>query len=131
MDPELVRMADMDPELEAFIALFPRADLTDPVRERKNLAALAAAAPAPDTTGMAIEDRTVPADPAVAVRIYRPHLAWPDRGPVASEPGPDGSSRRRRSIDTACRGHTSQPRRSPRSRRQRSGPSTALGHQTG
>src|SRR4029453_9048679 len=77
------------------------------------LAALAAAAPAPDTTGMAIEDRTVPADPAVPVRIYRPHLAWPDRRPVASEPGPDGSSRWRRSIDTACRGHTSQPRRSP------------------
>ncbi|WP_420823929.1 hypothetical protein [Streptomyces roseifaciens] len=33
----------MDPELEAFIPMFPRADLTDPVTERKNLAALAAA----------------------------------------------------------------------------------------
>jgi acetyl esterase/lipase len=65
----------MDPELEAFIPLFPPADLTDPVTERKNLAALAAALPAPDTTGMEIEDRTVPADQDVAVRIYRPHQA--------------------------------------------------------
>ena len=31
--------------------------------------------PAPDTTGMEIEDRTVAADPDVAVRIYRPHQA--------------------------------------------------------
>jgi acetyl esterase len=75
MDPELVRMVDMDPELEAFIPLFPRADLTDPVTERKHLAALAAALPAPDTTGMEIGDRTVPADPDVATRTYRPHLA--------------------------------------------------------
>ena len=68
-------MVIMDPELEAFIPLFPPADLTDPVTARKNLAELAAAAPAPDTTGMEIEDRTVPADPEVAVRIYRPHQA--------------------------------------------------------
>jgi len=70
-----VRMARMDPELEAFIPLFPPAELTDPVTARKNLAELAAAAPAPDTTGMEIEDRTVPADPEVPVRIYRPHRA--------------------------------------------------------
>ena len=70
-----VRMARIDPELEAFIPLFPPADLTDPVTARKNLAELAAAAPAPDTRGMEIEDRTVPADPDVAVRIYRPHRA--------------------------------------------------------
>jgi acetyl esterase len=69
------RMGGMDPELEAFIPLFPPADLTDPVTERKNLAELAAAAPAPDTSGMEIEDRTVPADPDVPVRIYRPHRA--------------------------------------------------------
>jgi hypothetical protein len=124
-------MVIMDPELEAFIPLFPPADLTDPPSARTHLAALAAALPAPDTTRLEIEERTVAADPEVAVRLYRPHQAWPDRGPMASEPGPDGSSRRRRSIDTACRGHTSQPRRSPRSRRQRSGSSTALGHQTG
>jgi acetyl esterase/lipase len=69
------RMVIMDPELEAFIPLFPRADLTDPVTARKSLAALAAAVPTPDTADMEIEDRTVPADPDVAVRIYRPHQA--------------------------------------------------------
>ena len=74
----------MDPELEAFIPLFPPADLTDPVTARKHLAALAAAVPALDTAGLEIEDRTVPADPEVAVRSYRPHQAWPDRGPMAS-----------------------------------------------
>jgi acetyl esterase len=68
-------MVDMDPELEAFIPLFPPADLTDPVTARKNLAALAASVPALDTADMQIEDRTVPADPGVAVRIYRPHQA--------------------------------------------------------
>jgi len=70
-----VKMARIDPELEAFIPLFPRDDLTDPVTARKALAGLAAAAPAPDTTGMEIEDRTVPADPEVPVRIYCPHRA--------------------------------------------------------
>lgn len=65
----------MDPELEAFIPLFPPADLTDPVIERANLAKLAASVPAPDTSQLEIEDRTVPADPEVAVRIYRPHQA--------------------------------------------------------
>jgi acetyl esterase len=68
-------MVDMDPELEAFIPLFPPADLTDPVTARKNLAALAASVPALDTADMQIEDRTVPADPGVAVRIYRLHQA--------------------------------------------------------
>ena len=65
----------MDPELEAFIPLFPPADLTDPVTARKDLAALAAAVPTPDTTAMEVTDRTVPADPEVAVRTYRPHQA--------------------------------------------------------
>lgn len=67
----------MDPELRAFIPLFPPADLTDPATARKHLAELAAAAPAPDTTGMEIQDRTVPADPDpdVPVRVYRPHQA--------------------------------------------------------
>src|SRR5262249_14414918 len=60
---------------EAFIPLFPDADLTDPVTARKDLAQLAATAPAPDTAALAIEDRTVPADPGVPVRIYRPHGA--------------------------------------------------------
>ncbi|MEU4231647.1 alpha/beta hydrolase [Nonomuraea sp. NPDC026600] len=70
-----MRMGAMDPELEAFIPLFPSADLTDPVTARKNLAELAGAAPVPDTAGMEIEDRMVPADPDVAVRIYRPRQA--------------------------------------------------------
>ncbi|GAB2729540.1 alpha/beta hydrolase [Streptomyces bullii] len=65
----------MDPELEAFLPLFPRSDLTDPVAERGKLARLAAAVPPPDTTDMKIEDRTVTADPQVPVRIYRPHRA--------------------------------------------------------
>jgi acetyl esterase len=69
------RPSRIDAELEPFIPLFPPADLTDPVTARKNLAELAAATPAPDTTGMEIEDRTVPADPDVPVRIYRPHRA--------------------------------------------------------
>jgi acetyl esterase/lipase len=63
----------MDPELEAFIALFPKADLTDPVTDRENFARLAAGIRVPDTPGIEIDDRTVPADPDVAVRIYRPH----------------------------------------------------------
>jgi acetyl esterase/lipase len=70
-----VRMTRIDAELEAFIPLFPAAELTDPVTARKSLAELAAAAPAPDTMGMEIEDRTVPADPDVPVRIDRPHRA--------------------------------------------------------
>ncbi|GAB2595898.1 alpha/beta hydrolase [Streptomyces capparidis] len=65
----------MDPELEAFIPLFPRADLTDPVAERKNFADLATAVPAPDVAGMVVEDRAVPAEPDVPVRIYRPDRA--------------------------------------------------------
>ncbi|MFF3665663.1 alpha/beta hydrolase [Microtetraspora malaysiensis] len=65
----------MDPELEAFIPLLPKTDLTDPVTARKSFAERAAARPAPDTADMEIEDRTVPADPDVAVRIYRPRQA--------------------------------------------------------
>lgn len=68
-------MVAMDPELEAFIPLVPRADFTDPVTEREHLAELAAAVPAPDTPGLEIEDRTVPGDPDVAVRTYRPPQA--------------------------------------------------------
>ncbi|WP_172381856.1 alpha/beta hydrolase [Streptomyces sp. MNP-20] len=65
----------MDSELEAFIPLIPRADLSDPVTARKNLAELSASVPAPDLSGMEVEDRTVPGDPAVPVRIYRPRGA--------------------------------------------------------
>ncbi|KAA6223975.1 alpha/beta hydrolase [Streptomyces albofaciens JCM 4342] len=65
----------MDPELEAFLPLFPPADLSDPVAVREELAALAAKLPPPDTTGLVVEDRTVPADPDVPIRIYRPNAA--------------------------------------------------------
>ncbi|MEV6206937.1 alpha/beta hydrolase [Kitasatospora sp. NPDC051914] len=65
----------MDPEPEAFVPLFPRSDLTDPLAARKSFAGLAAAVPAPDTSGLEVEDRTVPGDPDVPVRIYRPHRA--------------------------------------------------------
>ncbi|REF34668.1 alpha/beta hydrolase [Thermasporomyces composti] len=65
----------MDPELEAFIPFFPELDLTDPVAARATAAALSASAPALDISGMEVEDRTVPADPNVPVRIYRPRLA--------------------------------------------------------
>src|SRR6516165_5066176 len=65
----------MDPELEAFIPFFPPAELSDPVTARHQLAQLTSTAPAPDTTALVIEDRTVPADPDVTVRIYRPRDA--------------------------------------------------------
>jgi len=68
-------MAGMDPELEAFLSLFPRVDLADPVAERRSYAELATSVPAPDTTGMEVEDRTVPAGAGVPVRVYRPHRA--------------------------------------------------------
>lgn len=80
--PAVMRMDVMDPELDAFLPFIPKADLTDPVAARKRLAELAAAAPsevtaaaAPGTEGMEVEDRTVPADPDVPVRIYRPSRA--------------------------------------------------------
>ncbi|MFB6629013.1 alpha/beta hydrolase [Streptomyces sp. NPDC056362] len=65
----------MDPELEAFIPFFPRTDLSDPVAARAYFAGLATSVPAPDTPDMEIEDRVVPADPPVTVRIYRPRGA--------------------------------------------------------
>ncbi|MCA2219899.1 alpha/beta hydrolase [Nonomuraea aurantiaca] len=65
----------MNPELEAFIPLVPKVDLTDPVAARKQYAASAAERAAPDTADLEIEDRTVPADPDVPVRIYRPYQA--------------------------------------------------------
>ncbi len=65
----------MDPELEAFVPLFPRIDLTDPPAARKLYSELAAGKPPADTAGMEIEDLVVPADPDVPVRIYRPQRA--------------------------------------------------------
>ncbi|WP_457538627.1 alpha/beta hydrolase [Streptomyces filamentosus] len=72
----------MDPELEAFVPLFPQADFTDPAASRKLFAGLAASVPLPDTSGMEVEDLAVPAAPGttaagpdVPVRLYRPHGA--------------------------------------------------------
>ncbi|MFF8293827.1 alpha/beta hydrolase [Streptomyces sp. NPDC016309] len=65
----------MDPELEAFLPFLPDLDLDDPVTARKHFAERAAAAPPPDTSAMEVVDRTVPADPDVPVRVYRPHGA--------------------------------------------------------
>jgi acetyl esterase/lipase len=65
----------MDRELAAVVSRFPPADLGDPVTARRNLAELTRAALPPDTTGVEVEDRTVPADPEVPVRIYRPGRA--------------------------------------------------------
>ncbi|MFD0577899.1 alpha/beta hydrolase [Dactylosporangium darangshiense] len=65
----------MDPELEAYVPLIPRADLSDPPAERKRLAALVAGVPAPDLDGMDVHDPMVPGatgDPDVPVRVYRP-----------------------------------------------------------
>jgi acetyl esterase/lipase len=67
----------MDAELETFLPLFPAADLSDPATARQNLAQLTRTAPI--TTDLTIDDRVVPADPDVAVRIYRPH---PSRGAI-------------------------------------------------
>ncbi|MFB7863993.1 alpha/beta hydrolase [Streptomyces sp. NPDC056069] len=65
----------MDPELEVFVPLFPRAELGDPAAAREGLAALAAAIPSPETPGLEVEDLTVPGDPDVPVRVYRPQGA--------------------------------------------------------
>ncbi|WP_354644216.1 alpha/beta hydrolase [Kitasatospora camelliae] len=62
----------MDPELEAFVPLLPAVDMTDPVGARKIFDELAAGRPAPDTADLDIEDRTVPGNPGVPVRVYRP-----------------------------------------------------------
>jgi acetyl esterase/lipase len=119
-----IRMAGIDPELEAFIPLFPRDDLTDPVAARKALAGLAAAAPVPGTAGMEIEDRTVPADPDVPVRIYRPHRA---QGAIVQLHGGgfvmgDLDTRRRPGAD---RGRRSRRRRGPGGRGGVAGPRRA------
>ncbi|MBZ9593747.1 alpha/beta hydrolase [Streptomyces yangpuensis] len=65
----------MDPELEAFVPFLPRTDWADPAAARAIYTELAASRPAPDLTDVEIEDRTVPGDPAVPVRIYRPRHA--------------------------------------------------------
>jgi acetyl esterase len=66
---------ELDPQLEAFLPLLPKEDLSDPVAGRKDSMERAAARPPLDTGDMEIEDRTVPADPDVEVRVYRPRDA--------------------------------------------------------
>ncbi|WP_319448282.1 MULTISPECIES: alpha/beta hydrolase [unclassified Mycobacterium] len=66
---------ELDPQLEAFLPLLPNEDLSDPVADRKDAMERAAARPPLDTGDMEIEDRTVPGDPDVAVRVYRPRDA--------------------------------------------------------
>ena len=75
MTSDLRTARRMDRQLEPFIPLFPPADLNDPITARKKLAELSATASVPDVKGMQIEDRTVPGNPDVPVRIYRPHQA--------------------------------------------------------
>src|SRR3954467_5838232 len=65
----------IDPELEPFISMFPKADLSQPITARQKLAELSAKAPALDFKDMQIADRLVSASPNVPVRIYRPHAA--------------------------------------------------------
>ena len=65
----------MDPELEAFVPLIPKIDMTDAAGARTLYAELAASKPPADTSDMEIEDRMVPAEPEVPVRIYRPRQA--------------------------------------------------------
>jgi len=64
-----------DPELAAAIPHLPDLDSDDPLAIRAELSAMIAKLPAPDTTGLRLEDRQIPGrdgDPTVAVRIYRP-----------------------------------------------------------
>jgi acetyl esterase/lipase len=69
------RAGRVDRELEPFLSMFPGAELNDPITAREKLAELSAKAPTPDIQGMMIEDRTVPANPNVPVRIYHPNGA--------------------------------------------------------
>jgi acetyl esterase len=65
----------IDPELAAVLPMLPASDLNDLPAARASFAALMAAMPKPDTSGLLIEDRMVPGPPGapdVPVRIYRP-----------------------------------------------------------
>ena len=64
-----------DPEIAAVIPLLPTIDGTDPKAARAFLTEIISQLPPPDTTGVQVEDRTVPGgpgDPEVPIRIYRP-----------------------------------------------------------
>lgn len=64
-----------DPEIAAVVPLLPDLPGDDPLAIRAALSEMIAALPAPDTSGVRIEDRRIPGrdgDPAVPIRIYRP-----------------------------------------------------------
>lgn len=64
-----------DPEIAAVIPLIPDLPGGDPLAIRAGLSEMIAQLPAPDTTGVQLEDRQIPGregDPAVPIRIYRP-----------------------------------------------------------
>ncbi|GAA1209406.1 alpha/beta hydrolase [Pseudonocardia alaniniphila] len=64
-----------DPELAAAISMLPVLDVNDLPAARARGAELRAELPAPDATGVQVEDRAVPGrdgDPDVTLRIYRP-----------------------------------------------------------
>jgi acetyl esterase len=68
-------MTRIDPELAALLPQLPKEDLNDPVADRRNSAERVAARTPLDTGDMELDDRTVPGDPDVAVRVYRPRDA--------------------------------------------------------
>ncbi len=64
-----------DPEIAPVVPLLPTVDGTDPAAARASLSEMVAQLPAPDTTGVQLEDRMIPGppgDPDVPIRIYRP-----------------------------------------------------------
>jgi acetyl esterase/lipase len=72
-----------DPELAAAVPMLPDTDLSDLPAARAALAEVLGQWPAPDETGVAVEDVTVPGapgDPDVPLRLYRPERVT---GPAA------------------------------------------------
>ena len=64
-----------DPELAAAIPMLPAFDLSDLPAARARIVEFRAQFPAPDATGVYVEDRPIPGregDPDVILRIYRP-----------------------------------------------------------
>jgi acetyl esterase/lipase len=70
-----------DPEIAELVPLLPTWEGDDVAKMRTAMSEMIAQLPAPETTGLQIEDRRVPGrdgDPEVTVRIYRPeHRAAP------------------------------------------------------
>jgi hypothetical protein len=65
----------LDPELQPWLAMLPKADFSDLAAARAEARAVVAQMPQPSLDGLTVEDRTVPGPagaPEVPVRIYRP-----------------------------------------------------------